>query len=382
MTFRILLTGGGSGGHVYPLIAVAEHLKILTAKRGVFLEIHYLGPFSKANSFFFTDPEIKIHHLTAAKIRRYFSLANLLDIPKFFWSVIEAWFKVFWLMPDIIFSKGGPGALAVVFAGWFYRIPIVIHESDSVPGITNIVSSRFAKRIAVAFERAKNYFDPKKTAWIGNPVRKELLESRLTEEAAKEYLGFNQKDPLVLILGGSQGAQKLNEFILTNLENLIQETQILHQTGPENILEVEKLSRAALVDIPVKTKIQYRYQAVPYLEIDTLKQALSAADLIISRAGSGTINEISAFSKPAILVPLPESAGSHQRINAYEFAKGGGGVVIEEKNLSSAIFMKQFEEILTAPEELKRMGLASSHFFKSHAALTLANEILRFASLQ
>jgi len=374
---RIVLTGGGSGGHIDPLLAVAERLKVFTAQASVFLELHYMGPFDKMTQFFLSDKEVKIHPLVSSKFRRYFSFSNFLDIPKFFISLIQAWFKLFFLMPDVIFSKGGPGALPVVLTGWFYRIPIIIHESDSVPGLTNLVSGRFAKRIAIAFERAGSYFSPGKTAWIGTPVRKAMEGDRLTKEVAKEYLKFSQDYPLVLILGGSQGARSLNEFILTNLETLSHETQILHQTGAANYDEVEKLARAALNDFSIEEKIRYRYYAVPFLDEDDLKHALTAADVVIARAGSGTINIIAAFGKPCILVPLPNAAGDHQQLNAYEFAKGGGGVVIEEKNLFPAIFSKQLEEMMTSPGALTRMGSASHLFFKPGAAEILAEEILK-----
>ena len=376
-TLRILLTGGGSGGHIDPLMAVSEQLKIFSAKEGVFLELHYMGPFNDANKPFFTDSELKIHPLIASKIRRYFSLANFLDIPKFFLSLIQAWLRIFFLMPDVIFSKGGPGALPVVLAGWFYRVPILIHESDSVPGLTNLISARFARRIAVAFQRAGSYFDPNRTAWIGTPIRKIMEGNRFTKEVSKDYLKFNRDYPLILVMGGSQGARSLNEFILTNLETLSHETQILHQTGAANYVEVEKLARAALDEFSIEEKIRYRYFAIPFLEEDDLKHAMTAADVVVARAGSGTINLIAAFGKPCILVPLPGSAGDHQRLNAYEFTKGGGGVVIEEKNLFPTIFSKQLEEMMTAPGVLQQMGMASHLFFKPGAAEILAEEILR-----
>lgn len=377
--FRVVLTGGGSGGHIFPLLAVSEELKILTARAGVFLELHYMGPFDKVTSAFFTDREVKIHPLVSAKLRRYFSLANFLDGPKFLVSLFQTWYKLFFLMPDVIFSKGGTGALPVVLTAWFYRIPIIIHESDAVPGLTNIISSRFAKKIGVAFRSAANYFNPGKTNWIGNPIQKEFLGERLTREVAKEYLKFKSDYPLVLVLGGSQGARSLNDFILTNLQELSLETQILHQTGAVNFLEVQELSRAALSEVSLRNKILYRYQPVPFLEIEELKHAFTACDVVVARAGSGTITLIAAFGKPCILVPLPGAAGDHQRINAYEFAEGGGGVIIEEKNLFPAIFMKQLEEILTSPGTLERMGAAAHHFFKPGAAEILAEEIVGVA---
>lgn len=374
---RILLTGGGSGGHVYPLLAVAEELQGLAQERKLNLVLEYIGPKDEYGRLLGSE-NVAVSYIYAGKIRRYLSIENIFDIVKFLAGFLQALAKVFLSMPDVIFSKGGTGALPVVIAGWFYRIPVIIHESDAAPGLTNLLSSRFAARIAVSFERALNYFNPKKVAWIGTPIRKWLLAERPTKEEAKEELGFNPKEPLLLILGGSQGSERINEFIVSNLENLVKETQVLHQTGRANLAEVERLSRAALMNIPAKKESKTRYQAIPYFE-KNVKTAFAAADLVVARAGSGTISEISAFGKPAVLIPLRESAGDHQRINAYEFAKGGGGVVIEEANLLPGIFLNQIKSIIKNTELLDKMGQASGKFFKPGAAEILAREILKLA---
>ena len=161
-TIRIVLTGGGSGGHIYPLIAVAEEISKTAIKAKRIIALHYLGPkdewSERLKSF-----GVKIHPIMGAKIRRYFSPLNFFDFFKFFIGSIEALGKLLFLMPDVIFSKGGTGGLAVVVAGWFYRIPIIIHESDSVAGVTNSMSTKFASRVCVSFETTLRQFDPKKT---------------------------------------------------------------------------------------------------------------------------------------------------------------------------------------------------------------------------
>lgn len=375
---KILLTGGGSGGHVYPLLAVAEVLEKLSSDQGLDSKLYYVGP-KDAYTKTLSEKGIDVRNIPAGKLRRYLSALNILDIPKLIFGLIAALWTVFWIMPDVIFSKGGTGALAVVVAGWFYRIPIVIHESDVTPGLTNLLSARFASRIALSFERALQYFNPKKSAWIGTPIRKELLIERPTPEAAKEHLGFNPKEPLMLILGGSQGSERINQFILENLESLVHETQVLHQTGTANYEEAERLSRAALANVPLKTVAMKRYQAVPYF-VGNLKMALAAADLVVARAGSGTITEIAAFGNPAILIPLKEAANDHQRTNAYEFARAGAAVVIEEENLLPAIFLRQVKSILEDTALRQKMSLVSSKFFKAGAAEVIAQEILRLTS--
>lgn len=374
---RIVLTGGGSGGHVYPLLAVAEKLEKTAIEKKLYMEIRYFGPDDNYKNIL-ERAGVKCASIISGKLRRYFSLLNIVDIPKFFIGLFQAFFKLYWFMPDAVFSKGGIGAFPVVFAAWFYRIPVIIHESDAQPGLNNLLSGRFAKRVAVSFEQAEKYFDPAKTALTGTPLRKDLLGEKPSQEQAKEELGFSPSQPLILILGGSQGAQRINELVILALKDLMGITQILHQTGAANFSEIEKLSRTTLLDVPVQTEIKNRYQAVPYLE-QTMKAALAAADLVIARAGSGTIFEIAAFSKPSILIPLSESANGHQIENAYVFAKTGAAIVIEEANLLPGIFFTQIRETLKNTELLKNMALASGKFFKPQAAETIAEEILKIA---
>ncbi len=373
---RVLFTGGGSGGHVYPLLAVAEELKRQALEEKIDLELHYLGPRDEYAEMLWTAG-FYVSPLIAGKVRRYASFQNLLDAPKFVIGLIEAFFKVFWLMPDVIFSKGGTGSLSVVLAGKFYMIPIIIHESDASPGLNNLLAARFASRIAVSFEHALRYFNPKKTAWIGTPIRRELLD-KPTQESAKESLGFDPKRPLVLVVSGSQGSVRINEFILTNLEGLLEEAQVLHQTGQANFHDVERLARPTVTGLSPQIAAKTRYKPVAYLDKDSLKLALAASDLVISRAGS-MISEIAAFGKPALLIPLREAANNHQRANAYEFARNGAAVVIEESNLLPGIFLGQVKTILGHPDVLQKMSVASKNFFKFGAAETIAQEILRLA---
>ncbi len=371
----VVFTGGGSGGHVYPLLAVGEELRRLAMAGRINLDLQYLGPEDEYAEILRTAG-FEIKTLISGKLRRYFSFKNIFDIPKFFLGLIEAFFKIYWIMPDAIFSKGGTGALPVVLAGWFYGVPVMIHESDAQPGLTNLLSSRFSSRIAVSFERAAKYFNPKKTACVGTPVRKDLLDQP-NRDSAKEELGFDPKLPLTLILGGSQGSTRINEFILGNLDGLLKLTQVLHQTGQANLHEVERLSHAALTGLSLQEAVKSRYKPVAYLDKSTLVRALSAADLVIARSGSGTISEIAAFKKPSILIPLFEAANDHQRINAYEFAQSGAAVVMEEPNLLPGVFMTQFRSILGSPEVMNKMSVASGNFFKPGAATAIAEELLK-----
>ncbi len=371
---KVLLTGGGSGGHLYPLIAVSEELANIAYNEGIDLSLDYLGPFDGNAKLALETHNIQIHSLLSSKIRRYASLVILLDIPAFFISIFQALFKVWVIMPDVLFSKGGPGALPVVLACRFYRVPVVVHESDAIPGSTNYITGRhFAKAVGVSFQKCASYFNPAKTAFVGNPVREELLYKRPAQADAKTLIGLDAKKPVIFILGGSLGSQRINDFIIDNLEAILSAAQIIHQVGIKNFDSIRARIKSNFGDEVQAQKSGYVF--FPFLD-ENLKVAYSAADLVVSRAGAGTIFETASFGKPVVLIPLPEAANDHQRANAYEFAQLGGGIVIEEDNLLPDIFIGQIKDILNNPEKLKQMGDASLKFFKPGAAEALAREII------
>ena len=341
---KILLTGGGSGGHIYPLLAVADQLIQLNK----IVEISYIGPKTHLESLF-RDRYIQVLSITSSKLRRYFNIANFWDIPKFIFSLFEALIKLYWLMPNIVFSKGGPGALAVVLAARFYFIPVIIHESDTIPGLTNRLSALLAKRIGITFPKTAIYFPVAKTFITGNPVRSKFLTNLGDTRKAKEYFGFNVDLPLTLVLGGSQGSTRINSFIINNLASLLPLTQIYHQVGQANIQESEQIYQTVFKELDIS--LQPRYKLIGYFSGSNIAQALNAADLIISRAGSGTIAEIAIMGKPSILIPLAESANNHQTTNAYEYAKDGAAIVIEEPNLKINILLFQMKIALPGPKK-------------------------------
>jgi len=375
---RIVLTGGGSGGHIYPLISIWEELIAQSKQANLDIEFIYMGPEDKWSNMI-KEKGVSVSYILGGKMRRYFSFLNFLDFFKILFSILQTLIKMLFIMPDIVFSKGGPGAFPVVFAAWFYRIPVFIHESDAIPGLTNLLSARFSKRIALGFEDASKYFPAKKTAVVGNPIRKEILSQKIDKDEAKKILNFNPDFPLILVLGGSQGAQKINEIILESLQKLLPITQILHQTGEANFLEVQKLSHAAILELPVEIEKKSRYECVPFLDSQRLGIALSAADLVVSRAGAGSIFEISAFEKPSIIIPITESANDHQRANAYSYAKSGAAIVIEEENLLPGIFTSQIKSILQDENKYKQMSESAKKFSKPNASEIIALEIIRIA---
>jgi len=380
---RILFAGGGTGGHIYPILAVTEELQKAAINGKIDLDLRYFSDPERYN-FLLASNGILVSKIFSAKLRRYFDIRNLFDIPLFFISVIQSFWKVFWFMPDVLFSKGGPGSLPVVLACWFYRVPIIIHESDSAPGLANLMASKFADRIAVSFNSATKFFIAKnsklseKIALTGNPTRKSLTDSALEQEAAKQIFSFDSKKPLILIIGGSQGSAKINDFMLNaSLELMEADIQVLHQTGVNNFDDAKKELKFILENYTEKEMA--RYKIVPYFEKD-LQDAYAAADIIISRAGSGSIFEIAAFGKPSILIPLQKSAQNHQIQNAYEYAGSGAAIIVEEANLMPNIIISQIKKIVSDPEKFKKMSEAAKNFSKPEAAKIISEEIIKLGA--
>ena len=380
---RILFAGGGTGGHIYPILAVTEELQKAAINGKIDLDLRYFSDPERYN-FLLASNGILVSKIFSAKLRRYFDIRNLFDIPLFFISVIQSFWKVFWFMPDVLFSKGGPGSLPVVLACWFYRVPIIIHESDSAPGLANLMASKFADRIAVSFNSSTEFFIAKnaelseKIALTGNPTRKSLTDSALEQEAAKQIFSFDSKKPLILIIGGSQGSAKINDFMLNaSLELMEADIQVLHQTGVNNFDDAKKELKFILENYTEKEMA--RYKIVPYFEKD-LQDAYAAADIIISRAGSGSIFEIAAFGKPSILIPLQKSAQNHQIQNAYEYAGSGAAIIVEEANLMPNIIISQIKKIVSDPEKFKKMSEAAKNFSKPEAAKIISEEIIKLGA--
>lgn len=386
---RVLFTGGGSGGHIYPILAVSEELKNLASQKNIDLELYYIGaPGDFAEIL--ENEGIAVSKIFSAKMRRYFSPRNLADILFFLpLSFIQAFWKIFWLMPDVLFSKGGPSSLPVVVASRFYGASIIIHDSDSTIGLSNQLALKFADRFAVSFESAeKSIIEKAKTerqkselsrkiALTGNPIRPSLVKNAPEKESAEQFFGFKTDKPLILAVGGSQGAVKINDFMLGAAKDLIKEFQILHQTGSKNFDGVKNELNVVFEYSPDEEKNMYKIK--PYFEND-LKNAYAAADLVISRASGGAIFEIAAFSKPSILIPIPEEiVGDHQIKNAYEYAASGAAVVVEQENLTPHIFLNEIKKLLSNPEKLKNMSLAAKKFSKPEAAKIIAEEILKLS---
>lgn len=370
---KILFTGGGSGGHFYPLVAVARSVfKEAESERIAKVEIFLMSDLAtteQKNSLLKED--IKFLKIPAGKIRRYFSLLTLSDFAKTFFGIVISFFKIYRILPDIIFSKGGYSAFPILFCAKIFRIPVIIHESDSVPGVVNRWAGKWAQKIAISFKETSKFFDSKRTIISGNPVRSQILGGN-TKEALLHF-SLEEKVPVILILGGSQGAMKINETILDILPELLEKYQIIHQTGEKNFKDVEGRARVILESVSLK----HRYHSFPFLDEGSLKNAGKIASLVVSRAGAGSIFEIAGWELPSVLIPLYNSAQNHQRENAYNYAGSGACEVIEEPNLKPHILLSRIDNILSNDEKIKIMSGAAKSFSRPDAAIILAREIIK-----
>ncbi len=366
---KIVFTGGGTGGHFYPIIAVAQEIRQLVRdEKLIDPTLYFLAP-DPYNRGILYDNAIIYRKVMSGKQRTYSSFLNLIDKFKLVLGGVQAVWTVFWIYPDVIFSKGGWGSVPVVFAGKLLGIPIVIHESDSAPGRANQWASKYAKKIAISYPDAADYFDKSKVALTGNPVRNEIEQPAV--EGGHEYLGFEKTIPTLLILGGSQGARFINDAIIDVLPQLLERYQVIHQVGKANIQEVKDLTDAVLLNSDNKD----RYKLFDYLNDLGMKMAAGASQLVISRAGS-TIFEIAAWNKPSIIIPITDTNNDHQRKNAYNYLRSGACIVIEENNLTPEILESEIDRLFDDFTKLEEMSQSAKGFYKKGADKLIAKEII------
>lgn len=366
---RVVFTGGGTGGHFYPLLAVAESLRELSNKQAfVEFKMYYFSdkPYNQND---LDELGIEFRSVVAGKLRVYASFKNVVDIFKVFLGVMQALWKLFAVFPDVVFAKGGYASFPTIVAAFVLRIPIIIHESDSVPGRVNKISSKLAYRIAVSYREAAEYFPKEKTAYTGQPIRRDIATP--IKGAGLEYMGLQSDVPIIAVFGGSQGAKILNDAIMGVLLELVDKYQIIHQTGVGHFESVKETAKLVLSD----SKNSSRYKPLPFMEPLAYQMVGGVAKLVITRAGS-SLFEFAAWETPAIAIPITKTNGDHQRKNAYNYARTGAGQVIEESNLTPNILVAEIDRIMQNDILYNNMKLASSNFYQSGAASTIAQEIL------
>jgi UDP-N-acetylglucosamine--N-acetylmuramyl-(pentapeptide) pyrophosphoryl-undecaprenol N-acetylglucosamine transferase len=369
---KILFSGGGTGGHFYPIIAVAEAVREEAKERKILMpEMWFMAP-TKYNPRALFDNDLTFVQVPAGKMRRYFSILNFTDMFKTVYGVMAAFFAMFDIYPDVVFGKGGYASFPGLLAARILRIPVVIHESDNHPGRVNAWAAKFAKKIAVSYPEAAKYFPKDKVAYTGNPIRKEIMIP--LSNGAIDYLKLEEKIPVIFIIGGSQGSEFINNIIIDAAPELIKHFQIIHQTGKGNFKEVSETMAFILKDHPNVS----RYKPFDYLDDLAMRMSAGVASVVVSRGGS-SIFEIAAWKLPSIIVPLNPEISHDQTENAFSYARSGACTVIEEKNLTSHILIAEIERIINNPAIQEKMKIGAQSFARLDSAREIARVVLEIA---
>lgn len=365
--------GGGTGGHVYPLIAVARALKARQAD--IRLRLLGDGPYLARAA---KEVGIPYRAIIAPKLRRYASAGNIFDLFKIPFALAQSLWQIFWYMPDMVFAKGGYTSMFPTIAARFFRIPVYLHESDSVPGLSNRLLAKRSKLIFTAFSSADQYFAQmgKPTMLVGNPVRSQVLG--VDHAAGLSALQLAADKKTLFITGGSQGAQQINDLMLNGLVQLVQKGwNVIHQTGEQNFGDVKKTVEQYIADgkDSYGPLLAAQYRVYPFLDESQMAAAYGAADIVVSRAGAEALSEIALVGKPAIVIPLAGSAGDHQMHNAAEFAKYGA-VVIDGANATPQILISQIERLADPAIRAQVVGQITG-FAKPDSADKIAQILLQ-----
>ena len=320
---RIILTGGGTAGHVTPNIALLPRLRELQ------YDIHYIGSYTGIEKELIEKQQIPYHGISSGKLRRYFSLKNFTDPFRVLKGFSEANHLIKTLKPDVIFSKGGFVSVPVVIAGKRNHVPVIIHESDMTPGLANRISIPSAYRVCCNFPETLKALPEDKAVLTGSPIRQELMTG--DPEKARAFCGFKDEKPVILVVGGSLGATAVNQAVRAILPELLKDFQVIHLCGKGKL-------DTSLNNL--EGYVQFEYIQ------DELRHLFALSDIVISRAGANAICELLALQKPNLLIPLSARASrGDQILNARSFERQGFSKVLEEETLTNELLLDTVHEL-------------------------------------
>jgi UDP-N-acetylglucosamine--N-acetylmuramyl-(pentapeptide) pyrophosphoryl-undecaprenol N-acetylglucosamine transferase len=374
-TLRVLITGGGTGGHVAPAVAVIEALRARAAAEGWPLVLHYLGSRDGVERRRMAELGVPYGVVETGKLRRYFSWRTPLDLLRIPLGVGEAVAQVVRFRPAVIFSTGGYVCVPSVLAGWLLRVPVLTHEQTVRSGLANRIAARFARRVAISFPESACDFPPAKTILTGNPVRPEILDGDPARALA--HWRLDPTLPVIYVTGGAQGAHAINEAIFAALPALLDEVQIVHQTGegPDGSrADITTAERLAAAD----PRAQAGYRPVPFVGAE-LADLLALAVLVVGRAGAGTLNELAAVGRPAVLIPLPGTSADEQTANARRMEAAGAAIVLLQDKLTPDRLADTVLRLTRMPGILADMGAKARTLARPEATAALVTELLRLA---
>lgn len=369
---RVLITGGGTGGHVSPAVAVIEELR----RRDPSIRLLFLGSPSGVERSAVAQIRVPFKGVQVGKLRRYLAWQTPLDLLKIPFGVLQSLWCIQRFRPNALFSTGGYVSIPPVVAGWLLRVPILIHEQTASVGLANQIAARFADKVGISFLESARYFPSCEVIHTGNPVRPVIFGG--DRVAAAKRFAFDADLPTLYVTGGVQGSLVINTALGNCLPQLLRHCQIIHQCGERAAGEGGEQAwlREQLQQLPAA--LQRRYKAFPFVR-EEIKDIYALADLILGRAGAGTVAEIAALGKPAVFVPLPQAAADEQRKNAEQLVRLGAAEIIPESELTPENLASAIQRLLADRANLERMGQASRALANPAAASTLANELLTLA---
>lgn len=358
---KVILSGGGTGGHIYPAVSIAKEIK----KQDENAEIIFIGTERGLETSIVPKEGFKLLTIKVRGFERKLSLGNVIAVKESFVSLFKVSKIIREFKPDIVIGTGGYVCGSVLMAAAMMNIPTLIHEQNAFPGVTNKILARLVDVVAVNFPEAKSYFPQNgKVLATGNPIRSDMLNIS-KEEGLKEF-GFSKELPVVFVVGGSRGAKKVNESVLPVAKQCVsgKSFQMLHMTGETQYEDV--VGRYKTEGIDLNTPY---LKVVPYLH--NMPYAMAASDIIISRCGASTLSEITALGKPSILIPYPYATDNHQEYNARALEKNGAAVVILERDLNEKLLFDEVSDMLNKPEKTNQMKAKSKGLGRTDAAYVI-----------
>lgn len=374
---KLIVTGGGTGGHVSPAVAVITRLRERSAAEGWPLELLYVGSMMGVERRTMSALGVPYTAIQTGKLRRYLSPQTPVDLlirlPAGFLQALSA---VRRFQPDAIFSTGGYVCVPTIIAGWLLRVPSLTHEQTALVGLANRIAGRFATRVAVSFPQSAHYFRHGKVVVTGNPVRPSILEG--DAERAARLFNFDPGRPTIYVTGGAQGAHAINLAVKNALPGLLECCQVIHQCGegPNGTGADLKMLLEARATLSQAGQGQYKVQ--PFVG-DELGDVYALASLIVGRAGAGTVNELANLGKPSVLIPLPGAAGGEQEANARALEKEEGAVVLLESDLTPNNLTAAVCGLVNDTARLAAMREGALRLATPGAADAIVEELLRLA---
>ncbi len=364
-TIRIVLAGGGSGGHIFPLIAVSRAI----LARGSGVDLRFIGPIPFGKEKLQAEG-ITVVPIIAGKIPRYPTPMLFVELFKIPIGFFMAFWHLFSYMPDIVFGKGGYGMVPVAFVAWLFRIPVIIHESDAIAGLATRIVSRFATQTLTSFPNTHGISTD--VTCVGNPVRSTLA---LGDQArGQEHFKLAMK-PMVLVLGGSQGAEELNALLLRIAPELVENAEVIHQVGAAREAVFQKEIEQVLGPYPGSIEF---YHVIGFLKEEELADAYAAATVVVSRAGAGLIFELAALGKPTIFIPhMQGSAQHHQYANAEAIAGADAALLLAGDELTPNLLLDEVKWLLSDEQKRASFSERFATFARPDAAAEIADLILK-----